>query len=147
MSMLAWWLIAALLLAGLEMVTGTFYLLALAVGILPGALAAWLGGDLALQLIVATIGCLISLYVIRRWKSRLIPLQAQRVEDIGERVQIESWLDETHARIHYRGTQWDAVLAAGEPRDDTVAQYYIVARNGSHFTVSRHSQAQIPTIP
>ncbi|MBE9610335.1 NfeD family protein [Chitinilyticum piscinae] len=137
MSILAWWLVTALVLAGLEMATGTFYLLALSVGILPGALVAWLGGDLALQLIVAAIGCLVSLGVIRHWKSRLIPLQTQRDDDRGQRVQVESWIDATHARIHYRGTQWDAELATGESNAEPTQYYYITARNGTHFTISR----------
>ncbi|WP_051279557.1 NfeD family protein [Chitinilyticum aquatile] len=137
MSLLAWWLIAALLLAGLEMATGTFYLLALSVGLLPAALTAWLQGDLTSQLIAGALGCLVSLAVIRKWKTRLIPLRPERNEDTGQRVQIESWLDERHARIHYRGTQWDAELAANEARDDALPHYYIAGRDGVHFTISR----------
>jgi len=49
-----WWLIAGVFVA-LELVTGTFYLLMLAVGMAAAALAAQAGAGIVLQLLVAAL--------------------------------------------------------------------------------------------
>src|SRR5207253_2142213 len=47
-----WW-IAAALAVGTELLTGTFYLLAIGVAVAAGGIAAWLGWSLEMQFLVA----------------------------------------------------------------------------------------------
>src|SRR4051794_34211163 len=49
-----WWLLAGAAVA-VELLTGTFYLLMLAIGLVAGALAAYSGADQTIQLVVAAL--------------------------------------------------------------------------------------------
>lgn len=124
------WLILALLLAGLEMFTGTFYLLAIASGLLVGAVTAWIGVPLAGQMLAAAAAGVGAVVLLRRWrKDSLPPPEVNAAMEIGQRVHVVDWKDATHARVRYRGTQWDGELVAGAlPGQET---YFIVAVRGS----------------
>lgn len=67
------WLILALILAGLEMLSGTFYLLAISVGMACGALAAWIGLSLPTQMIIAAIVGIIAVIALHRWRRARLP--------------------------------------------------------------------------
>jgi len=54
--------------------------------------------------------------------------------DIGQAVQVRTWHPDGTARVEYRGTQWNAELAAIDARRaDTM---YIVATRGSTLVLS-----------
>ena len=67
-----WW-IAAALLVGLELATGTFYLLAVGVAFALGGVAAWLGASLPMQM---TIGGTLAVIA---WPSRINGASATRL--------------------------------------------------------------------
>ncbi|MBM3115422.1 NfeD family protein [Jeongeupia naejangsanensis] len=124
------WLIAAAVLVGLEMLSGTFYLLAIAAGMLAGAIAGALSAPLALQIAVATVASLIAVAGLRRWKRRIQPKHDEsNALDLGHKVTVEHWLDARHARVRYRGADWDAEFAL--PADQTLTQFYIVGQRGN----------------
>ena len=115
-----WWVLA-LALAGLEMLTGTFYLLALAIAMVAGGVVGWLGGDFAWQLFAVgatgVIGCLAAYY----WHHKGGKPKQQVAFDVGQRVQVLVWNDDGSARVSYRGSRWDAVVATPEtPRRDSM---------------------------
>lgn len=60
------WLTLALVLAGLEMFSGTFYLLALAIGLASGALAAWINLPFPVQTSIVAIVSVIAAILLRR---------------------------------------------------------------------------------
>jgi membrane protein implicated in regulation of membrane protease activity len=109
-----WWLLAGGLVA-LELLTGTFYLLMLALGAAAGALAAHLGWGVAAQLVAAASlggGAVVCWY---RWQARSRrghPDTANRDVnlDIGETVHIDLWAADATAQVKYRGASWTAVL-------------------------------------
>jgi membrane protein implicated in regulation of membrane protease activity len=110
-----WWLLAGGAVA-LELVTGTFYLLMLAVGMIAAALAAHLGASLIMQIVVAALiggGAV----VVWHWKRSKAPKPAaantnRDVQmDIGETVHVEQWNDDATASVKYRGAQWTVELA------------------------------------
>ncbi len=116
-----WWVLA-LALAGVEMLTGTFYLLALAVAMVAGGVAGWLGGGFALQLaaagVVGAAGCFAAYYWHQKGGGKP---QQQAAFDVGQRVQVLVWNDDGSARVAYRGSQWDAIAATPEtPRRDSM---------------------------
>ncbi len=111
-----WWLLAGALVA-LELLTGTFYLLMLALGAAAGALVAHTGSSFTVQIVVAA---LVGLGAVLGWSwhKRRRPgdpsVRAQRSVnlDVGELVQVETWLADGTAQVKYRGAIWTAVLAA-----------------------------------
>ena len=65
-----WWILAALLI-GLELATGTFYLLALGIAFVFGGLAASLDASLPMQLIVGGALSAIALAAAHYWRKRI----------------------------------------------------------------------------
>ncbi|WP_297912459.1 NfeD family protein [Thiomonas sp.] len=113
---LQWWIATAVLVA-LELGSGSFYLLMLAVGAAAGALAAHLGLDVAIQWSAAAlvgIGAVALLYLTRRRAPRRA-LQSNRDVnlDIGSVVEVRQWDPAGNARIRWRGTEWQARLGRG----------------------------------
>jgi membrane protein implicated in regulation of membrane protease activity len=107
-----WWL-AALVLVIAEMSSGTFYLIAVAFGLAVAGLVAYLGMAWGGQAAVAALLCSASVAGIYRWrKLHAKPHeQANLAYDIGQDVHVVQWSDERHARVSYRGAEWDAELA------------------------------------
>jgi membrane protein implicated in regulation of membrane protease activity len=112
-----WWLGTAALVAA-ELATGTFYLLMLAVGTAAAALAAHAGLGHVGQY---TIGALIGIGAVAAWhrrRGRPVTDTAANPDvnlDIGSRVRVEAWTADGTARVHYRGTAWDARFAGQGP--------------------------------
>ena len=113
-----WWLLAGVVVA-MELVTGTFYLLMLAGGMVAGALAAHLGLPVMVQMAVAAmVGG--SAVVAWRWKRGKRPKPAHANAnrdvqmDIGETVQVQQWNPDLTATVKYRGAQWTVELADNE---------------------------------
>jgi len=127
-----WWILAALL-VGAELLTGTFYLLAVGVAFAVGGFAALAGAALPLQLIVAGVMTVVGTMIAHRWRlKRVVPQQPPL--DVGQTVRVLDWRDDGSARVSYRGTQWDAELAQpGVPRVETM---YIVGTRGSTLLIA-----------
>ena len=105
-----WWIVTGALVA-LELATGTFYLLMLAVGAAAGALAALTGASLATQLTVAAVVGGVGAYLRH-------PRSAATIDtlDVGETVQVGQWAPDGTAQVRYRGAPWTAVLRPGAPQ-------------------------------
>lgn len=107
-----WWLLAGLLVAA-ELVTGTFYLLMLALGGAAGALAAHAGFSQVAQILVAALlggGASAVWHVLRRNKQRP-DAGTDALLDVGQTVQVLAWQPDGSTQVHYRGAQWSARLA------------------------------------
>jgi membrane protein implicated in regulation of membrane protease activity len=116
-EMSVWFLIAFGLLV-VELMTGTFYLLMVAIGCAIGGIVAMAGGALPLQLVVGAAVGIAATMVLRRTRWGVRRLQSDAAEnrdvilDIGEVVQVTAWQDGT-AHVRYRGCRWDAALEPG----------------------------------
>ena len=127
-----WWILAALL-VGAELLTGTFYLLAVGVAFAVGGFAALAGAALPLQLIVAGVMTVVGTMIAHRWRlKRVVPQQPPL--DVGQTVRVLDWRDDGSARVSYRGTQWDAELA--QPSVPRVETMYIVGTRGSTLLIA-----------
>ena len=128
-----WW-IAAALLVGLELATGTFYLLAVGVAFALGGVAAWLGASVPMQMAIGGTVAVVAVLIAHEWRKRratpapLLPLE------FGQAVRVDRWNADGTARVVYRGTQWDAELAA--PETYRAQTMYIVATRGSTLVLS-----------
>ena len=132
-----WWLAAGAAVI-VELLTGTFYLLMLTLGLAAGALAAHAGLGLAAQLLVgAAVGAstITAAYLYRRGRPGDPPARADRSVnlDVGEVVQIEHWNADGTAQIRYRGAQWTAVYRG--PATPQAGRHRVVELEGSRLLV------------
>jgi membrane protein implicated in regulation of membrane protease activity len=113
-----WWLLAGAAVA-VELLTGTFYLLMLAIGLVAGALAAHAGASVPTQLVTAALvggGAVAVWHVVRRRHFAGRAGENTNLNlDAGEPVLVEAWTVENTALVRYRGTTWTAVPAGGTP--------------------------------
>ncbi len=127
-----WWILAAIL-VGAELVTGTFYLLAVGVAFAVGGIVALAGVALPLQLVAAGVVAVVATMIAHRWRLRTVVPQQPSL-DLGQSVRVVEWKDDGGARVNYRGTQWDAELAdASQARAEIM---YIVGTRGSTLVVA-----------
>ncbi|MDH4235539.1 MAG: hypothetical protein OEV15_10455 [Gallionella sp.] len=131
-----WWL-AAVVLVIAEMLSGTFYLLAVATGLAAAGLAAYLGAAWSVQAVVAALLCSASVAGIFRWKQQHTKPheQANLAYDIGQDVHVVHWSDDRHARVSYRGAEWDAELAKNASPDQARQKWRIREIIGSQLII------------
>lgn len=135
----AWWVATGLLVV-LELTSGTFYLLMLAIGTVAGALAAHAGLGFTGQLVAAAVigGAAVTLWHRRRMARPPGPRAAANPDmnlDVGAHVQVDAWDAERRAQVHYRGASWNARFAgSGAP---TPGEHVIVAVEGLQLMLDR----------
>ena len=110
-----WWILAGSAVA-VELVTGTFYLLMLALGFTAGALGAYMGVAVIGQMLLAAAigGGSVAVWHWHRSQSPA-PLAANANPDvhldIGETVHVVRWNADGTASVYFRGAQWTAIAA------------------------------------
>jgi membrane protein implicated in regulation of membrane protease activity len=112
-----WWLLAGVTVA-VELMTGTFYLLMLALGLAAAAIAAHLGLPMALQIVTAALvggGAVVVWHFLRRKRPGDPSARADRSVnlDVGETVQIDGWNPDGTTTVKYRGATWTAIHRPG----------------------------------
>lgn len=113
-----WWFVLGFALLIAELMTGTFYLMVIAIAFACAGLADLLGAPFVVQLVVAAIigfGGALWLRSSRFGKAPAPGSNPLQQMDVGQRVRIETWAENRTARTSYRGAQWDVELAPGEP--------------------------------
>ena len=133
-----WWVLGVVLI-GAELVTATFYLLAVGVAFVLGGCAAWLGASVEIQFVVAAVLSVAGTWAAHRWRTRRGTPPPDVPLDVGKSVQVQIWHPDGTARVTYRGTQWDAELASPDVARDVTL--YIVATRGSTLVLSDHRPA------
>lgn len=112
-----WWLLTGALIV-VELLTGTFYLLMLALGTVAAALAAHAGLPVVAQIVIAAAlggGAVVACH-LRKSTSRAEPPAQSNPNvnlDIGETVHITSWNADGSASVQYRGANWTAIHRPG----------------------------------
>jgi membrane protein implicated in regulation of membrane protease activity len=112
-----WWLLAGAAVA-IELVTGTFYLLMLAIGLAAAAIAAHAGATVSAQLVIAAVvgGGAVAAWHLLRGRQPTAPAAGANRDvnlDIGETVLVAAWNADRTATVKYRGASW-TVAYAGE---------------------------------
>lgn len=134
-----WWLLAGMA-VGIELVTGTFYLLMLALGLAAAAITAHMGGSLAVQIVVAALasaGSVLGLRQYRKNQPSRLPATANRDVnlDIGETVVVDAWNADGTSTVRYRGSSWSVASVSGEPL--TAGPHQVVEVIGSRLIVKK----------
>lgn len=112
-----WWLLTGGAVV-IELLTGTFYLLMLAIGLAGAAVSAHLGVSAVTQFVVAALvggGAVVAWHLKQGGRGKELPAQANpNVNlDIGEVVQVAGWNADGSADVHYRGARWTAMHRPG----------------------------------
>lgn len=134
------WLVVGFVLVIAELVTGTFYLLVIALGAFAGAIAAWAGGNVLVQAVIGSAIALAGAWYVHHWhaahQSKADP--HGNFLDRGQAVVLEGWTNEPagFARVRYRGTSWDARLAEPAARPVPGATLYIEGQEGNTLVVA-----------
>lgn len=123
-----WWIVAVILI-GAELVTGTFYLLAIGIAFAFGGAAAVAGASGPMQLLVGGVLAIVGTVLAHHWRRARGEPRPQPALDVGKRVHVEAWHPDGTARVVYRGTHWDGVLASPTTRRSNTM--YIVETRGS----------------
>jgi membrane protein implicated in regulation of membrane protease activity len=133
------WIVAGFALVIAELVTGTFYLLVIAIGAFIGAMAAWLGGNVLVQAVAGSAVAVVGAFLVHHWHAanRKDTGQANFL-DKGQAVVLEGWANESAriARVRYRGTSWDARLARADEHPAPGTTLYIEAQDGNTLVVA-----------
>jgi membrane protein implicated in regulation of membrane protease activity len=132
------WLVAAGVLVVLELFSGTFYLLMIAIGLCFGALAAWGGMSAPVQTIIAAVVGVIATGLLHRSRfgrpARNNPARDPNVNiDIGQSLTVDQWHG-GKARVMYRGALWDVELGQGAIAE--AGRFKIVEVQGSRLIVT-----------
>ena len=133
------WAIAGLLLVISELLTGTFYLVMLALAAFGAAGAAYFGQAFPVQCTVAAIVAAAGCYAVHVYRARnsgpgMAPI------DAGMPATFENWIDMGAglARVRYRGASWDARVQNTEALEPG-AMLYVVSTEGNTLTVAKRS--------
>jgi len=129
------WIVIAVILLGAEMLTGTFYLLVMGIAAAAGAIAAWAGAPLELQVALGIGIAGVGAFIVSRWhKNR--HMRAKPADDNMEIGQIVVWEDsypDGAWKVRYRGSQWQAQPAS--PQVDSAQTLIIVETRGNLLIV------------
>ena len=112
-----WWLAAGAVVIA-ELLTGTFYLLMLAIGLGAAAIAAHLGLSLPLQIVAAAViggGAVVAWQYAKRKRPGDPSARADRNVnlDVGETLMVDAWNADGTTLVRYRGATWTAVHRPG----------------------------------
>jgi len=134
-----WWIITGTLVL-LELLTGSFYLLMLALGAALGALGAHAGFAPMTQWLVAALcssAFVFVCYVLRRRVLGANHAVGNRDIhlDIGATLTIKTWQDDGCARVSYRGAQWTVMLRPGQ--DPSPGTYRVIEVVGNRLLVEK----------
>jgi membrane protein implicated in regulation of membrane protease activity len=134
-----WWLLAGTAI-GIELATGTFYLLMLAAGLSAAAIAAHAGASSTVQIVIAAVvgaGAVLAWRAYKLSKPSSMPANANRDVnlDIGETVYVGAWDPDGTTTVKYRGANWAVSSSPGEAL--TSGTYQVAEVVGSRLIVRK----------
>jgi len=141
MSSWAIWLIIAGLSAGLEILSGDFFLLMVGGGAAAAALAAALGAALWLQLVVFGLVSLLLVLGVRPWARRMLTKDTPDIADgidaiIGARAVVTQTVDNHGGRIEVGTEEWSALAQLPYEVLEVGTPVIIVQVRGAHAVVA-----------
>ncbi len=134
-----WWVLAGAVIA-VELITGTFYLLMLSMGLIVAGLAAMMGVSVELQLVIASLvsGGSVMIWRCYKLKTKSTKNTGTKTDvnlDIGATVQVDEWRPDGTSTVFYRGANWTALPIAGAM--PSVGTHHIVKVEGSRLIIEK----------
>lgn len=136
-----WFVIAAIALI-LELLTGTFFLLLVAVAAAGAGVVAWLGGELAWQLLAFSVLGIVGFFIlkssgfVKRGSRHSASRNSDVNLDIGQTVHVTDWSPTNTAVVQYRGAKWQVRLDPAVKGTPVPGSYRITDIDGIVFIVS-----------
>lgn len=137
-----WWLLAGSFVA-LELATGTFYLLMLALGMAAGAITSHMGLSTSAQLVVSSV---VASGAVGTWHWFGPRKKAENVKsnqdvhlDVGSTVEVSAWSALGVTSVMHRGASWSARHSQSGLADSALFQpgwHRIVAVDGNTLVLS-----------
>ncbi len=133
-----WWMATGVAIA-VELTSGTFYLLMVALGLAAAALAAHLGLSAAAQVGIAALvgsGATAAWHFQRARQPHSAAARENRDVnlDIGENIHVDGWAADRRCTVAYRGTTWSARLQPGAPA--AAGAHTVVAVEGNWLVLA-----------
>jgi len=117
MTFISWLVFGILFISG-EIATGSFYLLAIGLAFVYPAIAAYLDASTVMQIAVLGSGIIVHVLIVMLLRKRGPSAVSSKVAgDAGQRVEVIEWIDESSARVSYRGRVWEADKVRAEMPD------------------------------
>ena len=108
MNFITWLVFGVLIMCG-EIATGGYYLLAIGLAFIYPAVGDLVGASTGTQIAALVLGSLVHAeFVMLLLQSKPAAAPAMAPPDIGERVEVIEWFDESSARVKHRGEEWEA---------------------------------------
>ena len=132
------WFIAAGLLVAIEMLTGTFYLLMIALGAGIAGLVALTGAMMVGQFLTAAAVAVIGMFIVRKRRVGLRNAgeKSNIAFDAGQAVEVIERHPDGSLRVAYRGSHWDAEIEGGVPAATHPVSYLIKETRGSRLILT-----------
>lgn len=142
LSAIVCWLVAGLIMVGVDMLLGTFYLIVMGVAAVVGALAAWGGLSLGWQFCAFAVAAIVGSLIVSRFRSSSSARQSERLQnpDVGQTVSVRSWNADGTTSVQYRGAQWTACAHGVE--HPTPGLWRIVQVQGTRLVIEPQSRRQ-----
>lgn len=104
------WLSVGLLCCLAEMMTGSFYLLAIGLGLMEASLIEFMGFGLTWQIGGAAFGVVVNVFVAHRLRQYMQSRTGVSMGDldVGHRVRVLRWNEDGSAVVFYREAEWMA---------------------------------------
>jgi len=130
------WFVAAFVLIAVELMTGTLYLLVVALGAAAGGVVALLGFGFGMQMLAAAVVAAGGIGLLKAFK---IGPNERRDKtnfsmDVGQAVEVIERRPDGSLRVNYRGSQWDAQIEGSVPY--AAGPLYIRETRGSTLIVT-----------
>ena len=114
------WLVFGILFISGEIATGTFYLLAIGLAFVYPAITAYVDASSGMQIAVLGAGTIVHVLIVMLLRKHNPSSSPSNIpEDAGQRVEVIEWIDESSARVNYRGRIWEADKVRAEMPDAT----------------------------
>jgi membrane protein implicated in regulation of membrane protease activity len=137
MTQTTFWAVLAGVLVAIELGTGTFYLLMLAIGAGAGFIAAYLGTTLEVQMAVAACIGIGAVMLMRQFHHKKSGDSKAEQLDVGNTVHVAHWHSDGTAKVTYRGAPWSVEALYSNPEP---GQHTIVAVDGTRLKLKRVEQ-------
>ncbi len=118
----------------LELLSGTFYLLVLAAGMVVAGLSALSGLSVGMQIGVAALASIVGCLLLNQWhrrrqQSHPKPEADSAVNlDVGSTVSVSHWNTDRTTLVRYRGAEWQAVAVVDVSAQQLVAGQFKVVQ-------------------
>ena len=137
MSQWVVWTVVALAMAGLELLTGTFYLIVLSLSAACGAVAAFAGASIVVQVSVFAVCSVVGCPCVYFYRKHLYAASEESDSlqniDEGNTVVIDAFDENRLAKVLYRGAPWTA--QAAQDSGTKPGTYRILKVDGSRLIV------------